>query len=74
MSAKKQLSAFYAAQGLTGKHRRKAMQHDMRAVRRNADCYNIAGWTLGFLFMFLHTPEGGPYWYARDAFQLDLAR
>jgi hypothetical protein len=74
MSAKKQLSAFYAAQGLTGKHRRKAMQCDMRAVRRNATCCNIDGWTLGFLFMFRHTPEGGPYWYARDAFRPDLMR
>ena len=34
MSIKKQLAAYYDKQGLTGKHRRKAMQWDMRQVRK----------------------------------------
>lgn len=34
MSVKQQLSAFYVEQGLTGKHLRKAMQWDMRQVRK----------------------------------------
>lgn len=33
MSIKKQLSAYYDKQGLTGKHRRKAMQWDRKALR-----------------------------------------
>lgn len=32
MSIKKQLQKFYARQGLTGKHLRKAIQWDMKAV------------------------------------------
>lgn len=34
MSIKKQLAAYYDKQGLTGKHRRKATQWDMRQVRK----------------------------------------
>ena len=34
MSIKKQLAAYYDKQGLTGKRRRKAMQWDMRQVRK----------------------------------------
>lgn len=34
MSVKQQLGDFYVKQGLTGKHLRKAMQWDMRQVRK----------------------------------------
>lgn len=46
MAIKKQLSAYYDKQGLTGKHRRKAMQWDMRQVRkekaRKLQLYGVA--------------------------------
>lgn len=63
MSIKQQLSEFYDEQGLTGKHRRKAMQWDMKAARRNAwfpDSQRLQG-----MFSFTHTPEGHNYWAVR---------
>lgn len=68
MSIKKQLSAYYAAQGLTGKHRRKAMQYDMKAVRKNTKAFH--GYArpvhvLGAAFIFKDSPEGQQYWARR---------
>lgn len=67
MSIKKQLSAFYDKQGLTGKHRRKAMQYDMKAVRANikADHCGMRSNYLQASFFFMDSPQGGDYWYAR---------
>lgn len=66
MSAKKQLQAFYAAQGLTGKHRRAAMRYDMRQIKKHSDAFSPKGVDLSYLFLWDHTPQGWAYWYARD--------
>lgn len=63
-NVKAQLRAFYDKQGLTGKHRRKAMHYDMKAAKRNS-CYPIGKIQLGFCFVFDCVPEGGRYWYER---------
>lgn len=69
MSIKKQLSAYYAKQGLTGKHRRKAMQYDMKAVRKNIKAYHgpyaSSVHELGAAFLFKDAPEGHTYWARR---------
>lgn len=69
MSIKKQLSAYYDKQGLTGKHHRKAMQHDMKAVRENIKafhgCDSPAPTSLGSAFIFDGAPEGYEYWARR---------
>lgn len=72
-NCKHQLRAFYAAQGLTGKHRRAAMRHDMRAVKKNAaNAAPLIGiFPLANMFYFVGSPEGGEYWYARDLFARD---
>lgn len=61
---KAQLRAFYAAQGLTGKHRRKAMQYDLKQVKklRNYDC----DYQLVCLFDWHASPQGGLYWHKRQ--------
>ena len=68
MTIKKQLAAFYDKQGLTGKHRRKAMQYDMKAVRANVKAYH--GYArpvhvLAAAFIFMSSPEGNQYWARR---------
>lgn len=67
MSIKKQLAAYYDKQGLTGKHRRKAMQYDMKAVRANvkADRFGTHAPCLQCSFFFADSPQGGDYWYSR---------
>jgi len=45
-TVKNQLRAFYAKQGLTGKHLRMALRHDMKAVARNADLKDWPAWSL----------------------------
>lgn len=67
-NCKHQLRAFYAAQGLTGKHLRSAMRHDMRRIRKYSNKYPelVGGWLLSFLFLFEDTPEGYNYWRVRD--------
>lgn len=68
MSIKKQLAAYYGKQGLTGKHRRKAMQYDMKAVRANAIAHRGHArrlHSLGGAFIFNHSPEGNTYWARR---------
>ena len=63
-NVKAQLRAFYDKQGLTGKHRRKAMQYDMKAAQRNS-FRPVGGALLGFCFVFDCASEGGRYWYER---------
>lgn len=80
ISPRKQLSAFYKAQGLQGKQARKAIQADMRRVRelfRSENEMRIA--ELGFegawyrsassgiagLFSFMRAREGITYWADR---------
>lgn len=67
MSIKKQLAAYYDKQGLTGKHRRKAMQYDMKAVRENIKAcrHGSRQPRLSASFVFHSTPQGERYWYAR---------
>jgi len=67
MSIKKQLSAYYDKQGLTGKHHRKAMQYDMKAVRANVrrDVYGAYTKGLQSAFYFVKSPQGHAYWNAR---------
>jgi len=66
MSVKKQLRAFYVKQGLTGKHFRKAMQHDMKAVRANCDKYSRPeSDKLSGCFVFKATRQGFDYWADR---------
>lgn len=67
MTIKKQLAAYYDKQGLTGKHRRKAMQYDMKAVRANVKAYRYGTFSicLESSFFFCDTPQGGNYWYRR---------
>lgn len=67
MTIKKQLRAFYADQGLTGKHLRKALRYDMKAVRRHVatqqrpPCNNLQN-----AFGWGRTPEGAEYWAHRE--------
>lgn len=69
-NVKAQLRAFYDKQGLTGKHRRKAMQYDMKAVRAHCDTFSQPdSATLACLFLWNHTPQGWHYWSARDMIQ-----
>ena len=68
MSIKKQLAKFYDKQGLTGKHRRKAMQWDMKAAKANAVAFRGYAYRMHSLdasFIFTGTPEGGEYWVRR---------
>lgn len=67
MTIKQQLNKFYDKQGLTGKHRRKAMQYDMKAVRANVlrDYCGAYSTRLRSSFYFVGSPQGGAYWYAR---------
>lgn len=66
-NVKAQLRAFYEKQGLTGKHRRKAMQYDMKAVRANSDVFSAPCRTpLSHLFLWDQTPQGWLYWHVRD--------
>lgn len=65
-TVKNQLRAFYAKQGLTGKHLRMALRHDMKAVARNADFENWPAWSLTAVFAWSHSPEGWRYWWLRD--------
>lgn len=65
MSIKKQLAAYYDKQGLTGKHRRKAMQHDLRIIRNSpklspdtAHLHARIDWS--------RTPGGYDYWLNRS--------
>lgn len=67
MSIKKQLAAFYAKQGLTGKHRRKAMQYDMKAVNTAIRTQSVRYRCpyLSGAFSFKKTVEGHRYWAVR---------
>lgn len=71
MSIKKQVQAFYAKQGLQGKHLRKAIQWDLRRIRRLAKqwAYFIGtdrhGDNIADAFVWEDTREGFDYWCAR---------
>jgi hypothetical protein len=61
---KKELQAYYAKQGLTGKHLRKALQYDMKAVRREGRRpYRVT--SLCHAFDWIATPQGVDYWHNR---------
>lgn len=61
-TVKHELRAFYAQQGLTGKHLRKAMAYDLRRVRK----YRSMPGRLMSAFSWMQTSEGGRYWAARS--------
>lgn len=61
---KAQLRAFYAAQGLTGRHRRKAMQYDLKKVKELRDF--DGDHSLVSLFAWARSPQGWRYWRRRD--------
>lgn len=76
---RKQLQAFYAAQGLTGKHARKAVAHDLRLARREFAALPgdlREGWKvhcrggLGALFVWANSPQGHVYWQQRAEAQI----
>lgn len=69
---KAQLRAFYAAQGLTGKHRRKAMQHDMKQVKKLRESPNDV--SLICLFTWGSSPQEVFYWHARHTAQTRLTK
>lgn len=71
---RKQLQAFYKAQGLTGKHARKAVTHDLRLARRNFKAKPVLfvrSWQarcrlgIGSLFVWSETAQGHGYWRER---------
>lgn len=74
MSIKKQLQKYYAKQGLTGKHLRKAIQWDMKAVsaevkRKSADVRLGKGWKPTCLMDLYWAAMPSPklyYWAHRD--------
>lgn len=66
MTAKQQLRAFYAKQGLTGSHLRSAMRHDLRQIKKHSDIFSPEGAELAYLFLWNQTPQGWAYWRARD--------
>ena len=81
MSVKKQLQAFYKKQGLTGKHLRSALRHDMRRVRQCARAFAYYIGTdrykdcLSEAFVWCDTPEGVTYWLDRhEALRVDLKK
>lgn len=62
---KNELRAFYADQGLTGKHLRKALRHDMKAVARNIavqGCGYRSVRSLQTAFGWGSSLEGSDYW------------
>ena len=70
-----QLRAFYDAQGLTGQHRRRAIQHDRRRIREEAirqfgspfdPAYENAHDGLMCAFVWKDTREGTRYWSDRN--------
>lgn len=66
---KNELRAFYANQGLTGKHLRKALRHDMKAVARNIQTQGrtvVSDTGLTRAFGWDHSPEGMSYWALRS--------
>lgn len=64
MSIKQELREYYAKQGLTGKHLRKALQWDMKAVARNKERWN-PGRALSSAFVWGESPQGHAYWMHR---------
>lgn len=76
MSIKKELRKYYAAQGLTGKHLRKALQHDLKAARAEPPIYKPAyyspevcklrGSKLVSAFDWQTSKLGAAYWLNRS--------
>lgn len=73
-SIKSILSRFYVRQGLTGKHFRAAMRHDMRSLRRQGVNTNqgltrrLGGGLVGCGATWDDLAEGGSYWATRSTF------
>lgn len=70
---RKQLQAFYAAQGLTGKHARKAVAHDLRLARREFMRVSTPEYWrysckfgLSGLFVWHISRQGARYWMLRE--------
>lgn len=66
---KNELRAFYANQGLTGKHLRKALRHDMKAAARNIQAQGrtvVSDIALVHSFGWDQSPEGLTYWAMRS--------
>lgn len=84
MGVKQQLAAYYDLQGLTGKHRRKAVQYDRRSLRKQADGHTgtVGGGPdyirdehgnyrdINHAMHWEPSAEGHLYWAMRDGEQL----
>lgn len=70
ITAKNILSAFYVSQGLKGKHLRKAMQSDMRSLRRQGGNRKNGhgGGIVNCGFPWDESKEGAMYWARRSLF------
>lgn len=64
-TVKNQLRAFYVKQGLTGKHLRMALRHDMKAVAKQAYDSDWPHFSIIEAFCWVRTSEGSRYWYER---------
>jgi len=62
MSIKKQLAAYYDAQGLEGKHRRKAVQYDRKQLRK-AKPFSSEDSVMSYPWQRMSTPPY--YWVLR---------
>lgn len=73
-SIKSILSRFYARQGLTGRHFRLAMRHDMRSLRRQGVNTNqgvtrrLGNGLVSCGKVWDSLEEGMPYWATRSVF------
>lgn len=70
MGVKKELQAYYAKQGLTGKHLRKAIQYDMKAVKAAAKAQRLHAVPDLMAFHWGRTPQSKArylYWAQRNA-------
>lgn len=75
ITARKILSAFYDAQGLNGNHLRKAIQSDLRSIRRQGGKPENArgGALVNCGFAWGDSKEGGLYWARRAMFYRPMA-
>lgn len=62
MNCRANLKRFYDKQGLTGQHRRRAVQYDMRALRKAGADLQAGLWSA---LVWGATPQGIGYWGAR---------
>lgn len=64
MGIKQELRVFYANQGLTGKQLRKAMQYDLRSIRKQSTKYHSRD-KLTRALDWASSVEGTGYWVSR---------